>query len=121
MIIDNATLEKLSSTSNLEQKNNTISLGNILYTDFALLFQMCGIILLVAMIGAIVLTLRKRTDVQNIDLMNLAGFCRKCLSGWYQDAANEKDIPLSKEEARAIIYGMPYSEWKKNYQTENEI
>ena len=57
--------------------------------------------------------LRKRTDVQNIDLMNLAGFCRNCLSGWYQDAATEKDIPLSKEEARAIIYGMPYSEWKK--------
>ena len=63
--------------------------------------------------------LRKRTDVQNIELMNLAGFCRNCLSGWYQDAAKEKDIPLSKEEARAIIYGMPYSEWKKNYQTEN--
>ena len=63
--------------------------------------------------------LRKRTDVQNIDLMNLAGFCRNCLSGWYQDAAKEKDMSLSKEEARAIIYGMPYSEWKKNYQTEN--
>ena len=63
--------------------------------------------------------LNERKDVQNIDLMNLAGFCRNCLSGWYQDAAKEKDIPLSKEEARAIIYGMPYSEWKKNYQTEN--
>ena len=65
--------------------------------------------------------LNERKDVQNIDLMNLAGFCRNCLSGWYQDAAKEKDMTLSKEEARAIIYGMPYSDWKKNYQTENEI
>ena len=63
--------------------------------------------------------LQNRTDVQNIDLMNLAGFCRNCLSGWYQDAAEEKEISLSKEEAREIIYGMPYSEWKKNYQTDN--
>ena len=70
MIIDNATLEKLSSTSNLEQKNNTISLGNILYTDFALLFQMCGVILLVAMIGAIVLTLRKRPGVKKQIIKN---------------------------------------------------
>ena len=57
--------------------------------------------------------LRKRTDVQNIELMNLAGFCRNCLSGWYQDAAKEKDIPLSKEEARAIIYGCPTLNGKK--------
>ena len=63
--------------------------------------------------------LDERKDVQNIDLMNLAGFCRNCLSGWYQDAAEKKEISLSKEEAREIIYGMPYSEWKKNYQTEN--
>lgn len=63
--------------------------------------------------------LDERKDVQNIDLMNLAGFCRNCLSGWYQDAAEEKEISLSKEEAREIIYGMPYSEWKKNYQTES--
>jgi len=67
----------------------------------------------------LVFHLQNRTDVQNIDLMNLAGFCRNCLSGWYQDAAEEKEISLSKEEAREIIYGMPYSEWKKNYQTEN--
>ena len=65
--------------------------------------------------------LRNRTDVQNIDLMNLAGFCRNCLSGWYQDAAERKGISLSKEKAREIIYGMPYSEWKKNYQTESNI
>ena len=65
--------------------------------------------------------LRNRTDVQNIDLMNLAGFCRNCLSGWYQDAAKEKAISMSKEEAREIIYGIPYSEWKKKYQTENNL
>ena len=65
--------------------------------------------------------LRNRTDVQNIDLMNLAGFCRNCLSNWYQDAAEQKGILLSKEKVREIIYGMPYSEWKKNYQTESNI
>ena len=70
MTIDNSTLEKLSNTPNLEQKNNTISLGNILYTDFALLFQMCGVILLVAMIGAIVLTLRKRPGVKKQIIKN---------------------------------------------------
>ena len=53
--------------------------------------------------------------------MNLAGFCRNCLSVWYQDAAEEKGASLSKEEAREIIYGMPYSEWKKNYQTESNV
>ena len=63
--------------------------------------------------------MQDRTDVQNIDMMNLAGFCRNCLSGWYQDAAEEQEISLTKEEAREIIYGMPYSEWKKNYQTES--
>ena len=68
--IDNSTLEKLSNTTNLEQKNNTISLGNILYTDFALLFQMCGVILLVAMIGAIVLTLRNRPGVKKQIIKN---------------------------------------------------
>jgi NADH-quinone oxidoreductase subunit J len=70
LIIDNSTLEKLSNTPNLGQKNNTISLGNILYTDFALLFQMCGVILLVAMIGAIVLTLRKRPGVKKQIIKN---------------------------------------------------
>ena len=65
--------------------------------------------------------LRKRTDVQNIDLMNLAGFCRNCLSDWYQDAAKEKNVSLSKEEAREIIYGIPYSEWKKKHQTEMSL
>ena len=64
LLIDNSTLKDLSTSSNLEQKNNTISLGNIIYTDYALLFQMCGVILLVAMIGAIVLTLRNRPGIK---------------------------------------------------------
>ena len=62
--------------------------------------------------------LRKRTDVQNIDMMNLAGFCRNCLSNWYLDAANEKGVSLDKEGAREIVYGMPYSQWKDLYQNE---
>ncbi|THH36800.1 DUF1244 domain-containing protein [Aliishimia ponticola] len=59
-----------------------------------------------------------RTDVQNIDLMNLAGFCRNCLSRWYQEAANERGIEMSKDEARVIYYGMTMAEWKAKYQTE---
>ena len=61
--------------------------------------------------------LRERTDVQNIDLMNLAGFCRNCLSRWYQEAAEAKGLPIDKEGAREIVYGMPYTEWKEKYQT----
>ena len=59
-----------------------------------------------------------RRDVQNIDLMNLAGFCRNCLSKWYAEAAAEHGIKLDKEAAREIVYGMPYDEWKAHYQTE---
>lgn len=62
--------------------------------------------------------LRARPDVQNIDLMNLAGFCRNCLSAWYAEAAEAEGHALSKLEARAIVYGMPYEEWKARYQTE---
>ncbi len=62
--------------------------------------------------------LRNRTDVQNIDMMNLAGFCRNCLSRWYGEAAAEKGIELSKDDAREIVYGMPYAEWRDKYQTE---
>lgn len=62
--------------------------------------------------------LRERTDVQNIDLMNLAGFCRNCLSKWYQAAAEQQGLALNYEEAREIIYGMPYPEWKRRYQKE---
>jgi len=62
--------------------------------------------------------LRGRTDVQNIDLMNLAGFCRNCLSRWYREAAEERGIKLSDDAAREHIYGMPYAEWKEKYQKE---
>ncbi|MBF9030736.1 DUF1244 domain-containing protein [Rhodobacterales bacterium HKCCE3408] len=62
--------------------------------------------------------LDERKDVQNIDLMNLAGFCRNCLSRWYGEAAAEKGIDMSKDEAREIVYGMPYEEWRAKYQTE---
>ena len=60
----------------------------------------------------------ERTDVQNIDLMNLAGFCRNCLSRWYQEAALENGLELTKDAAREIFYGMSMEEWKTNYQTE---
>ncbi|HWV80763.1 MAG TPA: DUF1244 domain-containing protein [Hyphomicrobiaceae bacterium] len=62
--------------------------------------------------------LRTRNDVQNIDLMNLAGFCRNCLSNWYQEAASASGHALSKDEAREIVYGMPYKEWQAKYQKE---
>lgn len=62
--------------------------------------------------------LRIRTDVQNIDMMNLTGFCRNCLSRWYQEAANERGIEMDKDEARADFYGMDYAEWRDKYQTE---
>jgi hypothetical protein len=62
--------------------------------------------------------LRSHTDVQNIDLMNLAGFCRNCLSKWYKAAAEERGIALDYEAAREIIYGMPYAEWRAKYQKE---
>jgi hypothetical protein len=62
--------------------------------------------------------LRTRTDVQNIDMMNLAGFCRNCLGDWYREAAAEKGIKLEKDQAREIVYGMPPAEWKKRYQKE---
>jgi hypothetical protein len=62
--------------------------------------------------------LRERTDVQNIDLMNLSGFCRNCLSKWYKAAADERQIDLSLDDAREVVYGMPYTEWKTQYQKE---
>src|SRR6202050_409283 len=60
--------------------------------------------------------LRSRTDVQNIDLMNLAGFCRNCLSNWMKDAADDKGVPMTKEQSREIVYGMPYDEWRAKHQ-----
>ena len=65
----------------------------------------------------LILHFRKRVEVQNIDLMNLSGFCRNCLSKWYVSAAKKRGINIDYEEAREIIYGMPYSEWKSKYQT----
>lgn len=62
--------------------------------------------------------LRERTDVQNIDLMNLAGFCRNCLSNWYREAAEEKGLAVSKDESREIVYGMPYDDWRSKYQSD---
>ena len=62
--------------------------------------------------------LRERTDVQNIDLMNLAGFCRNCLSRWYREEAEARDLPLSDPDAREIVYGMPYKEWQARHQAE---
>ena len=61
--------------------------------------------------------LRERTDVQNLDLMNLAGFCRNCLSKWYREEAQKKGIEISDPDARRYVYGMPYEEWKKKYKT----
>ena len=60
--------------------------------------------------------LRKRSDVQNIDMMNLAGFCRNCLSNWYEDAARERGLEVAREEARRMVYGMPQEEWKARFQ-----
>ena len=62
--------------------------------------------------------LRERTDVQNIDLMNLGGFCRNCLSNWYREAASERGLEIGKEESREIVYGMAYEDWTRLYQTE---
>lgn len=62
--------------------------------------------------------LRGHTDVQNIDLMNLAGFCRNCLSNWYEEAAKTKGLVVSREDARERVYGMPYADWKAKYQNE---
>ena len=69
-----------------------------------------------AVFRRLVAHLRERTDVQNIDLMNLAGFCRNCLSNWIKEAADAKGIALSKDESREAVYGMPYETWKAKYQ-----
>jgi hypothetical protein len=62
--------------------------------------------------------LRSRTDVQNIDMMNLAGFCRNCLSNWMKDAADSQGVAMTKDESREVVYGMPFNEWKAKYQKE---
>ena len=65
--------------------------------------------------------LAERTDVQNIDMMNLSGFCRNCLSRWYQEAANERGIEMSKDEGREAVYGMPFGEWRAKYQADATV
>ncbi len=69
-----------------------------------------------AVFRRLVAHLRERSDVQNIDLMNLAGFCRNCLANWYRDAAAEAGVEMSKDAARALVYGMPYEEWQARHQ-----
>ncbi len=71
-----------------------------------------------AVFRRLVAHLRERADVQNIDLMNLAGFCRNCLSNWLKEAADERGLALSRDESRAEVYGMPYEEWKAKHQSE---
>jgi hypothetical protein len=71
-----------------------------------------------AVLRRLVEHLRRRTDVQNIELMNLAGFCRNCLSNWYEEAAAARGLNIGRDEARRRIYGMPYEEWKQKYQRE---
>ena len=66
----------------------------------------------------LIMHLQSRTEVQNIDLMNLSGFCRNCLSKWYLEAAEKKNIPLDYNKSRELIYGMPYDEWKNKHQKE---
>ena len=66
----------------------------------------------------LILHLQERKDVQNIDLMNLSGFCRNCLSKWYVSAAQKKNIDINYDEARELVYGMPYDKWKTKFQTE---
>ncbi len=65
--------------------------------------------------------LGERTDVQNIDLMNLAGFCRNCLGNWFQEAADARGVAVDKEAVREIVYGMPYAQWRKKYQTDASV
>ena len=64
--------------------------------------------------------LRERTDVQNLELMNLAGFCRNCLSRWYREAAEERGLPITDPAAREVVYGMPYEQWKAKYQKDDK-
>ncbi len=71
-----------------------------------------------AVFRRLVAHLRSRTDVQNIDMMNLAGFCRNCLGNWYSEAAAERGLPMSRDEGREEVYGMPYAEWKARHQVE---
>ncbi len=86
--------------------------------EFIYMNEKDRIVLEAAVFRKLVEHLRTRNDVQNIDLMNLAGFCRNCLSRWYREEAEARGEPLSDKEAREVVYGMPYDEWKAKFQRE---
>ena len=90
----------------MEDNNNLIDLNKKLLIESKVLQKL-------------LIHLQKRTDVQNIDLMNLSGFCRNCLSRWYSEAASENGINLDKDKAKEIVYGMPHSIWKEKYQKDS--
>ena len=93
-------------------------LGNIQFEGDVPMDDRTRIELEAAAFRTLVTHLRERTDVQNIDLMNLAGFCRNCLSRWYREAGDERGLTIPDPQAREIVYGMPYNEWKAKYQKE---
>ena len=98
--------------------SETPDIGLALPAAVAALDERARLELEAAAFRRLVAHLHRRTDAQNIDLMNLAGFCRNCLSKWYLNAAHERDLGLDYEQARAVVYGMPYDEWKGKFQTE---
>ena len=98
--------------------SETPEIGLTLPTAVAALDPRTRLELEAAAFRGLVAHLQRRTDAQNIDLMNLAGFCRNCLSKWYLKAADERGLGLDYEQARALVYGMPYKEWKGKFQTE---
>jgi uncharacterized protein len=101
-----------------KRRHLRLSLGNHTRRNLMPLDDKTRTELEAAVLRRLIEHLRNRTDVQNIDLMNLAGFCRNCLSNWMKDAADDKGIAMSKNESREAIYGMPYEEWKQKYQRE---
>jgi len=95
-----------------------ILIGNVANSEDADMNEQTRIELEAAAFRGLIKHLQRRTDVQNIDLMNLAGFCRNCLAKWYMAAAKERGIDMSYDEAREVVYGMPYETWKAKYQKE---
>jgi len=95
-----------------------ILIGNVANSEDADMNEQTRIELEAAAFRGLIKHLQRRTDVQNIDLMNLAGFCRNCLAKWYMAAAKERGIDMSYDEAREVVYGMPYETWKEKYQKE---
>jgi uncharacterized protein len=97
----------------VEERNEIVEERNTMETD-----EKTRVELEAAVYRRLVEHLRKRADVQNIDLMILAGFCRNCLSDWMREAADAKGVAMTKEKSREIVYGVPYDEWRKNHQRE---